>query len=222
MKVSTFRVTLGVLLSFMVVGILVVLYQTLERKKERAEINYGMNKEMYIPSEFIYEHVELSEIDDVEVQEEQLPTMEFYTYGGKQYAVDDNGIFHDREGRRWEAITVTTTAYTWADDGVDPSIGAGDGKTSINKDARRTYGIASGSPMVPIGSVIHVAGYGTFPVDDTGGALRRAWTQDKEIVLDLRIPELRYDGVWRSVPAIKAIALRHGRKQDRIVLMMID
>jgi len=144
------------------------------------------------------------------------------TYGNKTYIIDENGYYHDLDGRIWKPIMVTTTAYTWKDDGVNHSIGAGDGKTAILKDAIRTYGIASGSPLIPIGSTIHVEGYGIHSVDDTGGALKRAWRMKKETVLDLRIPQLKYDGTWRSINACQYIARNHGRKTNRMVLILVN
>lgn len=142
-------------------------------------------------------------------------------YGNLTYVERNDGLL-ERNGDLWRRIRVTTTAYTWKDDGYDPSTGAGDGKTSIGVDAIRTYGFATCPRAIPTGSTLHVSGYGVFKVDDTGGALRQAWRRNREIIVDLRIPQLRYDGVWRSVNTIRRIALRHGRRRNRIILLKVN
>lgn len=187
-------------------------------------------------TEFAYEHdditfddilaaspdkIDMIDMKDDEVIKPEPPKWRHTYYGNTLYAVDENGYYHDRQGRVWRPIRVDTTAYTWKDDGNDPSIGAGDGKTATGKDAKRTYGIASGSPLVPYGSTIHVSGYGQFEVDDTGGRLKREWTRKGKIRLDLRIPQLRYDGVWRSIRTARAIAFKHGVRRNRTVLLLV-
>lgn len=176
--------------------------------------------------QYEYEKIDLSDIISESkpeniVSKPQPPKWKHVNYGGHIYAVDEKGLYHDRQGRVWKPIKVDTTAYTWRDDGDNPRIGAGDGKTCTNKNAITTYGIASGSPVVPLGSKLHVSGYGIFDVDDTGGKLRREWRRKKVTLLDLRIPQKRYDGVWRSVSRARAIALKHGRRRNRIVLILI-
>ena len=188
-------------------------------------------------TEFTYEHDDITftdiisassdKIDMINMKKDEVirpePTKWRHTYyGNTLYAVDEQGNYHDRQGRIWKPITVDTTAYTWKDDGFDASIGAGDGKTAIGRDAIRTYGIASGSPRVPRGSTVHVSGYGQFEVDDTGGKLKRDWRNERVTTLDLRIPQLRYDGVWRSVRTARAIAFKHGRKKNRTVLILLS
>ncbi len=189
-----------------------------------------------VVNDFDYEHVDIKyeeiksehpekiktiDIKENEVVKQKPPRWRRVYYGNIMYAVDSNGLYHDRQGRVWKPIIVDTTAYTWTDDGYDPTIGAGDGKTATGKDAIRTYGIASGSPKVPMGSVVHVSGYGPFKVDDTGGRLKRDWRNKGIITLDLRIPQLRYDGAWRSVKQSRVIALKHGRRRNRLVLILL-
>jgi len=135
-------------------------------------------------------------------------------YGNKTYIMRPDKLL-ERDGYIWRTVKVTTTAYTWKDDGWNPRIGAGDGKTSKLKDAKRTYGIAADPKIFPYGTVFHVAGYGEFEVDDTGGAMKG------KRKLDLRIPNLRYDGKWRSNSEIRKIAIRHGCQRNRIVLIRV-
>lgn len=149
-----------------------------------------------------------------------VPKWHRVEYGGRIYGVDSRGFYHSQDGKTWRPIYVDTTAYTWIDDGKNPRIGAGDGRTSTNRNAKTTYGIATGSSAVPIGSILHVSGYGEFAVDDKGGKLRTEWSKGK-IRLDLRIPNRRYDGVWRSNDDIRKIAFRHGCRRNRMVLMLV-
>lgn len=147
---------------------------------------------------------------------------EYFSYGGIDFEITNNNLLIHPNGTVWKRMFVTTTAYTWLDDGFDHLIGAGDGRTSIGKDARSTYGIAADPRAIPYGSTIFVEGYGTYRVDDTGGALRRSYRNNGEIVLDLRIPNRRYDGVWRSNTQIRSIARNHGRNRNRVVLIQIN
>ena len=147
--------------------------------------------------------------------------VKYVVYGNLTYIKREDGYL-ERNGSLWRPIRVTTTAYTWKDDGVNPSIGAGDGKTSIGKDAIRTYGYAADPDAIPYGTTIHVAGYGVFEVDDTGGAMRTAWRSRNEIILDLRIPQLKFNGSWRSVRQAQRVAMNHGRQINRIVLVQIE
>jgi 3D (Asp-Asp-Asp) domain-containing protein len=167
------------------------------------------------------EKSEMLEIKPNESVSQPISPWKHTRYGGIDYAIDEKGYYHDRQGQVWKPVKVDTTAYTWMDDGYDPSIGAGDGKTATGKDAKRTYGIASGSPMVPRGSLVHVAGYGQFEVDDTGGKLKSDWRKYRKVTLDLRVPQLRYDGVWRSIKECRAIAFKHGKQKDRMVLVLV-
>lgn len=149
--------------------------------------------------------------------------VEVVNYGGKKYAVDTKGFYHDKEGRMWEPMVVDTTAYTWLDDGVNRRTGAGDGITSTNKNAKTTYGIAhaNGCGVVDYGQTFHISGYGVFQIDDACGKARKEWRHKRRIRLDIRIPNRRYDGVWRSNRTIRRIALRHEVKRNRLVLRLI-
>lgn len=165
--------------------------------------------------------VEKSEkIDQLETV--KSPVYNEVKYGKLTYLVDRDGLYHDETGRVWKPILVTTTAYTWRDDGDDISIGAGDGKTATMKDAINTYGIAADPRTLPYGTTLYVSGYGEFKVDDTGGAMRQAWINDNVIHIDLRIPETRFDGVKRSIKECRKIALNHGRQENRMVLVLVE
>lgn len=60
-----------------------------------------------------------------------------------------------------------------------------DGKTSTGRDAFKTRGVAADPKVIPYGSVVKIPGYGSFKVDDTGGAMRQA-TKSGRVHIDLR------------------------------------
>lgn len=163
--------------------------------------------------------------EDIDIKPDSEPMMMndppvFINYGGKIYKELENGLYQDKDGGLWKKIKVSTTAYTWVDDGFDSGIGAGDGITSIGKCAIKTYGVAADPKAIPYGSTVHVAGYGVYKVDDTGGAMRKSYRKG-EIRLDLRIPQKASNGQWRSISTCRNIARRHGYQQDREVLLKI-
>jgi len=49
-----------------------------------------------------------------------------------------------------------------------------DGKTSIGRDAWKTYGIAADPKLLPYGTRLDIPGIGIRIVDDTGGAMRQS------------------------------------------------
>jgi 3D (Asp-Asp-Asp) domain-containing protein len=211
-------ITLGIIFLFVIIFLLGV-YAVQDRKPVSGYANDGT--ELFIDD---FQDVEMStsysepiEVEDIEHEPQLRPVI----YGNMTYMLRPDGLL-ERGGSIWRPVRVTTTAYTWRDDGVDHSIGAGDGKTANGTDAIRTYGYATSHDVLPLGTVIHVAGYGVFSVDDTGGAMRQAWRNNREIQIDLRIPQLRYDGQWRSVSECQRIARRHGRQRNRIVLIQVD
>lgn len=159
---------------------------------------------------------------DPPLEEKLYPGFKHTIYGGKDYWIDENGFYHDKDGRVWKPMIVDTTAYTWLDDGRNSRTGAGDGKTSTNKNAKTTYGIAhaNGCGVVTYGQTFHISGYGEFKVDDACGAARTQWRKYGTIRLDIRIPNRRYDGVWRSNHDIRKIAKQHGLRQNRLVLVL--
>ncbi len=61
-----------------------------------------------------------------------------------------------------------------------------DGRTSTGTTAWRP-GIAADPSVLPYGTVLEVPGYGTATVDDTGGAMRRHWSRDGIIHIDVRM-----------------------------------
>ncbi len=97
----------------------------------------------------------------------------------------------------WRPVWVKVTAYSPFDD-IDAAYrltkGADRWKTSQGVDVRRQpYGIAADPRIMPYGTQVFVPGYmdSSHPdtgwaVDDTGGALRQAWTKDRVIALDVR------------------------------------
>lgn len=124
------------------------------------------------------------------------------------------GRYVDEAGMAWLPIQVTTTAYS-------PTVEQCDGDphvTARGTDAFSTYGIAADPRALPYGSALRIPGYGDFPVDDTGGRMRRSW-ESGVVHLDLRIPLRRYDGVWRSASEATRVAMRHGVRRDRVVLL---
>jgi 3D (Asp-Asp-Asp) domain-containing protein len=195
------------------------MYPNISQHLEFKVESYTSFDELLVDSKTI--EVETGIETHLENIQETHPSIPSIIYGGKKYYVMGNNQYKDENGDMWRGIRVTTTAYTWKDDGFDPRNGAGDGKTSIGSDAIRTYGIAAATPLLPYGTLVHVDGYGIHTIDDTGGAMRRAWRNNREIILDLRIPQRRYDGVWRSVRTIQNIARQHGRQRNRIVMIKL-
>ncbi len=49
-----------------------------------------------------------------------------------------------------------------------------DGKTSTNRDAYKTFGVAADPAVIPYGTVLIIPGVGERVVDDTGGAMRQS------------------------------------------------
>ena len=147
-------------------------------------------------------------------------------FGGVTYYTDDTGLYYkyDEAGNHLETyrrIVVTTTAYTWADGIGDPAAG-NPATTATGADAKNTYGIATCWGAIPRGTVLHVPGYGTFPVDDKCGRARKLFREENIILLDLRIREPSPDSTARRTPdEIRQIALNHGIRRDRPVLMRI-
>lgn len=143
----------------------------------------------------------------------KLPT---FMYDGAQYNILPSGQLQDSKGRIWKKMTVTTTAYTATVEECDndPT------HTATMTKAKKTYGIAVDPKIIPYGTLIHVSGYGIHPADDTGRAMRSA-TRRGEIQLDLRIPQRRSDGIWRSDKEVKKIARNHGIQEDHLVLVQV-
>lgn len=141
-----------------------------------------------------------------------------FFYGGRQYRRLPNGLLRGPDGGLWRKIEATTTAYV----AEAAQCGSDYLNTATMTRAREVYGIAADPRAIPYGTTLHVAGYGVFPVDDTGGAMRQAWRRSRTIHLDLRIPHRRYDGVIRSTAECNQIAMRHGIQRNRIILLRIE
>lgn len=82
-----------------------------------------------------------------------------------------------REG--WTKVRARITHYSWRD---DPPY---DGKTSLNRSAKNSRGVAVDPRMIPYGSEIYIPGWGYKKADDTGGACRR-WARKGVILVDIR------------------------------------
>ncbi len=136
-------------------------------------------------------------------------------FAGQSYQVVDE-YYVDDQGTYWKPLVVTTTAYSPTTEQCDDT----PGETATGTDARRVYGVAADPRAVPYGTVLRIPGYGDAPVDDTGGDMRRNWKRGI-VHLDLRIPLRRYDGQWRSEDEATRVALEHGVRRDRIVLMKV-
>jgi 3D (Asp-Asp-Asp) domain-containing protein len=144
-----------------------------------------------------------------------LPAQETTIFAGQTYQVVGD-FYVDADGTYWRPLVVTTTAYSPTESQCDDT----PGETATGSDARREYGIAADPRAVPYGTILRIPGYGDHPVDDTGGGMRRSW--ERGIVhLDLRIPLRRYDGHWRSEDEATSVAMQHGVRRDRIVLMKV-
>ena len=143
------------------------------------------------------------------------PTPAGTVFAGQAYQVVGE-YYVDDQGTYWKPLVVTTTAYAPTAEQCDDT----PGDTATGTDARRLYGIAADPRAVPYGTVLRVPGYGDAPVDDTGGAMRQNWARGI-VHLDLRIPLRRYDGQWRSEDDATRVAMEHGMRRDRIVLMKV-
>lgn len=83
------------------------------------------------------------------------------------------------------------TAYT-PDDEPNPWK---DGFTATGKDAAFP-GCATCWDAIAKGSVVLVPGAGAFIVDDTGGACRRGWFEEKKVVIDIRLQSRDFALEW--------------------------
>lgn len=137
-------------------------------------------------------------------------------FAGQSYQLVDD-YYVDAQGTYWKPLVVTTTAYAPTAEQCDDT----PGETATGSDARQEYGIAADPRAVPYGTVLRVPGYGDAPVDDTGGAMRQDWEKHGVVHLDLRIPLRRFDGHWRSEEEATRVAMEHGVRRDRIVLMKV-
>ena len=99
----------------------------------------------------------------------------------------NNGVIqlveHD-PGPKHKTINVIATAYC----PCARCCGRMSGKTSTNKNAWKP-GVAADPRAIPYNTIIHVPGYDRadlVAVDDTGGAMRRAWGQGY-VLIDVRM-----------------------------------
>ena len=149
-----------------------------------------------------------------------IPAPDIRWFNGSPYVIEA-GLWRDEDGELWKPITVTTTAYTWVDDLGSPAV-VEPGRTATHQDAKRTYGVATDWRVLPRGTVLRIPGYGDAVVDDKCGKARREWRTNRDIIVDLRIPNRRYDGLWRSNQEIRNIAFRHGIREDRTILRKVE
>jgi 3D (Asp-Asp-Asp) domain-containing protein len=123
----------------------------------------------------------------------------------------------DDAGNSWKPLRVTTTAYVPVAEQCD-----GDPeRTATGTAAQITYGVAADPRALPYGSLLRIPGYGDVKVDDTGSRMVRSWQRSGDVLLDLRIPLRRADGVWRDAATCNRIAMKHGIQRDRIVLVRV-
>lgn len=87
------------------------------------------------------------------------------------------------EGRSYREVRALVTAYC-------PCARCcgrhANGRTSIGTSAWRP-GMAADPRAVPYGTLVEVPGYGTYPIDDTGGAMRQSWRRRGVIHIDIRM-----------------------------------
>lgn len=87
------------------------------------------------------------------------------------------------EGRSYREVRALVTAYC-------PCARCcgrhANGRTSIGTTAWRP-GMAADPRAVPYGTLVEVPGYGTYPIDDTGGAMRQSWRRRGVIHIDIRM-----------------------------------
>jgi 3D (Asp-Asp-Asp) domain-containing protein len=69
------------------------------------------------------------------------------------------------------------------------------GKTASGRSAYRP-GIAADWACFPAGTGVWVPGYGVGIVDDTGGALRRAWRERRELGMEVRFQDHDQARAW--------------------------
>jgi len=147
------------------------------------------------------------------------PPPQIQFFDGRAYEVEKKG-WRDEDGILWKPITVTTTAYTWLDDLGSPAVPE-PGVTASGTDAKRTYGLATDWKVLPKGVTLRIPGYGDAVVDDKCGKARQVWREDKDVLVDIRIPNKGRGGDWRSNDRIRSTAMRHGVREDRVVLRRI-
>ncbi|MBA3685127.1 MAG: 3D domain-containing protein [Planctomycetes bacterium] len=143
------------------------------------------------------------------------PEPETTRFDGVAYRVVDDA-FVDQEGAWWRPLVVTTTAYSPTVEECDDDPDC----TATGTNAYTRYGVAADPKALPYGTILRIPGYGDAPVDDTGSAMRKSWSRGI-VHIDLRIPLRRYDGAWRSEDEANRIALAHGVRRNRIVLMKV-
>lgn len=71
-----------------------------------------------------------------------------------------------------------------------------DGITSTGTDAWTLWGVAADPKALPYGTLIYIPGVGYREVDDTGSAMREAWSKDKQVHIDLRFNNVKEALQW--------------------------
>jgi len=149
----------------------------------------------------------------VQIQIPKITPIIYTVFDGETFAVLPNGILSDANGYHWKLLEVITTAYTYRS-GIENET------TATLQDAIASYGIASCPGALPYGTLVHVPNYGTYIVDDCGRIPNEQFARGN-ILLDLRIPHRRYDGVWRSEAECVNICNKHG-VQHTVVLVQVN
>jgi 3D (Asp-Asp-Asp) domain-containing protein len=71
-----------------------------------------------------------------------------------------------------------------------------DGITSTGANAWSLWGVAADPKALPYGTLIYIPGVGYREVDDTGSAMREAWSKDKKVHIDLRFNNVKEALQW--------------------------
>jgi 3D (Asp-Asp-Asp) domain-containing protein len=188
-----------------------------EPQMQQAQFVYGPTNPSSYPT---YPEIIYSDQVNYETYMDNPPKKEYISYGGVKYEkVSENKFI--RDGYYWKKMKVDATAYTWKDDPPDPSLGNGKGKTAKGTDAIKTKGFAADPRVFRYGTVIHLENYGTHTVDDTGGALRKAYRRKQDPLIDVRITQVQ-NGKWLSVNDMQAIARKFGRKNDIEIMIRLE
>lgn len=92
-----------------------------------------------------------------------------------------------------KTLLAKVTAYTPGEE----SCGIySDGFTSTGQNAWQLKGVAADPKVLPYGTWLYIPGMGYRVVDDTGAAMRRAWSQKGEVHIDLRFGNVKNARRW--------------------------
>jgi len=92
-----------------------------------------------------------------------------------------------------KTIWAKVTAYTPGEESCGKFA---DGYTSTGTNAWVINGVAAAPKIIPYGSWVHIPGVGYREVDDTGGAMKKSWNEDKIFHVDLRFNSVKQAREW--------------------------